>query len=63
VPSYYAHCPETIVEQGYYAVAKQLVDYIVPSLRAENKTIYITGHSLGGTIAALISNLLKKVVL
>jgi len=52
---------ETLEKQGYFAIARHMVDSIVPDLVAQGKTITITGHSQGGATAALIAMYLAKI--
>jgi len=44
-----------IDDKYYFALAQALVDTVLPNLRQQNSSIYITGHSMGGALASLIS--------
>lgn len=46
---------DILKNQGYFAIARIMVDSIVPELESQNKTIHITGHSQGGATAELVS--------
>ena len=49
----------TKVHQGYYVEALQARQQLIPYLN-NNKSIFITGHSLGGAVAHLLAAILYK---
>jgi len=49
-----------LTSQTYYAISKAMINDLLPSLEACNRSIVLSGHSLGGAICGLTSQYLVK---